>query len=79
MIARRPGYSNRSGAWRAVRAGFTVRLGEPADVLRVLEPEQETGLDLILAGQSDREVALRSIERGGRFASGCTVRSSLPR
>jgi hypothetical protein len=53
VIARRLGYSNRSGAWHAVRAGLTATLVEPADALRTLELER---LDALHAAIWDKAI-----------------------
>jgi hypothetical protein len=60
-IADRLGYSNRSGAWHAVRAGLTATLQEPADELRGLELER---LDRLHEAVWDKAIAghLRSVD-----------------
>src|SRR5687768_2470886 len=62
VIARRLGYSNRSGAWHAVRAGLTATLQEPADALRALELER---LDRLQFGIWDKATSgnLRAVDR----------------
>jgi hypothetical protein len=62
VIARRLGYSNRSGAWHAVRAGLSATLREPADELRGLELER---LDRLHEAVWDRAIRghLASVDR----------------
>ena len=62
VIARRLGYSNRSGAWHAVRAGLTATLQEPADALRAMELER---LDRLQVAIWDKATSgnLRAVDR----------------
>ena len=62
QIANRLGYSNRSGAWHAVRAGLAATLQEPADELRGLELERLDHLHVAIWDQA-ASGNLRAVDR----------------